>query len=101
MTQSNIAVAFAFALHAAVAGSTRGFDGYITSDCGAESDVYINHHYTKTPEEAVRDILKAGTDSDCGGFVGEHAASALTQKLITEDDFDARLKNLFKVRMRQ
>lgn len=33
------------------------FDGYITSDCDADDDVYSAHHYTKTPEEAVRGIF--------------------------------------------
>ena len=28
---------------------------YITSDCDADANVYNSHHYTKTPEEAVRD----------------------------------------------
>ena len=36
---------------------------YITSDCGAESDVFANHHYTKTPEESLKSILEAGTDN--------------------------------------
>ena len=31
-----------------------GFDGYVTSDCGAEFDVAFLHNYTRTPEEAVR-----------------------------------------------
>ena len=79
-----------------------GRDGlrYITSDCGAESDVFINHHYTNTPEESVQQILAAGTDSDCGGFMGEHLQSALDKKLVVEADLDARLKMLFRVRMR-
>ncbi len=38
------------------------FDGYVTSDCDADSDVYNTHHYTATPEEAVADVLHAGTD---------------------------------------
>ncbi|KAK7232226.1 xylan 1,4-beta-xylosidase [Aureococcus anophagefferens] len=38
------------------------FDGYITSDCDADSNVYDAHHYAATPEEAVADVLKAGTD---------------------------------------
>ena len=63
-----------------------GFDGYITSDCDAgvcwcwgragklatlirdglllphhlDDNVYSTHHYTATPEEAVRDVLVAG-----------------------------------------
>merc|ERR1719375_1355451 len=83
-----------------VARKNWGFDGYITSDCDADANVYNSHHYTSTPEEAVRDVLRAGTDIDCTSFVGRHAQSALDKKVITEDDLDARLKNLFKVRMR-
>ena len=60
-----------------VARESWGFDGYITSDCDADADVYKSHHYTQTPEEAVRDVLRAGTDVDCTSFVGAHAASAL------------------------
>ena len=33
-----------------VARGEWSFDGYITSDCGAEEDVFSNHHFTKTPE---------------------------------------------------
>ena len=76
------------------------FDGYITSDCDADANVFTTHHYTATPEAAVADVLAAGTDVDCGGFVQQHAQSALDKKAITEADIDARLKMLFKVRMR-
>ena len=44
------------------------FDGYITSDCGADVDVWAHHNYTKTPEEAAAAILRAGQDIDCGGL---------------------------------
>ena len=83
-----------------VARDAWGFDGYITSDCGAEADVLYNHHYTATGEEAVKAILHAGTDSDCGDFFAKYGQSALDQKLITEADLDARLEKLFRVRMR-
>eukprot|EP00051_Salpingoeca_urceolata_P010634 m.130386 g.130386 ORF g.130386 m.130386 type:complete len:281 (+) comp16786_c0_seq2:1123-1965(+) len=83
-----------------VARGEWGFDGYITSDCDADGDVFNSHHYTATPEETVRDVLLAGTDVDCGSFVGKNAASALQKGLITEADMDARLEKLFRVRMR-
>lgn len=83
-----------------VARNQWGFDGYITSDCDADADVYYSHNYTNTPEEAVRDVLRAGTDVDCGGFVAKFAQSALDKGVITEADLDARLKKLFRVRMR-
>jgi pre-mRNA-splicing factor SYF2/beta-D-xylosidase 4 len=76
------------------------FDGYITSDCGAENDVFQNHHYTKTPEESLAAILKAGTDVDCGGFARDHVQSALDKGLVIEQDLDTRIGNLFRVRMR-
>eukprot|EP00931_Biecheleriopsis_adriatica_P051458 TRINITY_DN29844_c0_g1_i2.p1 TRINITY_DN29844_c0_g1~~TRINITY_DN29844_c0_g1_i2.p1 ORF type:complete len:805 (+),score=148.68 TRINITY_DN29844_c0_g1_i2:44-2416(+) len=83
-----------------VARENWGFDGYITSDCDADADVFNSHHYTATAEEAVQDVLRAGTDIDCTSFVPQHAESALTKGLITEADIDERLKMLFRVRMR-
>jgi len=83
-----------------VARKDWGFNGYITSDCDADNDVYSSHHYTNPPEEAVRDVVRAGTDVDCTSFVGRWAQSALDKGVITEADLDARLTNLFKVRMR-
>lgn len=83
-----------------VARKNWGFDGYITSDCDADDDVFNTHHFTKTPEETVRDVLRAGTDVDCGSFVTNNAKSALDKGIITTDDIDARLKMLFRVRMR-
>jgi xylan 1,4-beta-xylosidase len=77
-----------------------GFDGYVTADCDADSDVYNSHHYTATPEEAVADVLLAGTDVDCGGFVTQNVNSTLQQGLITEADIDTVLKRLFRVRLR-
>ena len=83
-----------------VARGDWGFDGYITSDCDADADVYNKHHYYATPEETVAGVLKAGTDVDCTSFVGTHAQSALAKGLIDEALIDKRLTYLFKVRMR-
>eukprot|EP00971_Amphidinium_carterae_P098639 1950770-Amphidinium_carterae.1 len=83
-----------------VARETWNFNGYITSDCDADGDVYSSHHYTETPEEAVKAVLGAGTDVDCGDFVSTYAHSALQKGLITEQDIDERLQYLFIVRMR-
>ena len=76
------------------------FDGYVTSDCDADSDVYYSHHYTKTTSEAVKLILAAGTDVDCGDFMTNNAAQALADGNITEADMDTVLKRLFRVRLR-
>ena len=45
-------------------------------------------------------MLRAGTDVDCGGFVGGNAQSALDGGEITMADIDARLAKLFRVRRR-
>ena len=45
-------------------------------------------------------ILAAGTDVDCGGFMTQHAQSALDNGNITEADIDTVLKRLFRVRIR-
>ena len=80
-----------------VARGDWGFDGYITSDCDADADVYNKHHYYDTPEETVAGVLKAGTDVDCTSFVGKNAQSALAKGLIDERLIDERLSKLFKV----
>jgi len=77
-----------------------GFDGYVTSDCDADKDVWSSHNYTKTPEESVALILRAGTDVDCGVFMTQYAPSALSKGAITESDIDTVLKRLFRVRLR-
>ena len=77
-----------------------GFNGYITSDCGAEYDVFFNHNFTKTPELAVKSILQAGVDVNCGNFMQTYAPAALKQGIIAEADLDIRIRNLLKVRFR-
>ena len=76
------------------------FDGYVTSDCDADSDVFNSHHYTKTAEEAVAVILAAGTDVDCGGFMTANAQKALDGGNIQVSDIDTVLTRLFKMRIR-
>jgi beta-D-xylosidase 4 len=73
--------------------------GYITSDCGAESDVVKNHGYADA-NHAVQDIFGAGTDVDCGHFMSNAATAALSGGFITEADIDVRMQNLFRVRLR-
>ena len=84
-----------------VARGDWGFDGYVTSDCDADADVVFSHHYhNDTAPQGVRDVLTAGTDSDCGGFVTSNVQAALDAKLVTEADIDERIAKLFRVRMR-
>jgi beta-glucosidase len=75
-----------------------GFDGYVVSDCGAIGDIFSNHHYAKSMEEAAADAVKAGCDLDCGG---EYNAlpKAVKQGLITEAVINKSVKRLFTARM--
>ena len=75
-----------------------GFDGYVVSDCGAIGDIFYNHHYAKSTEEAAADAVKAGCDLDCGG---EYSAlpNAVKQGFITEAEIDRSVKRLFTARM--
>ena len=61
-----------------------GFDGFVTSDCGAIDDFFesYGHGYSKTGEEASAKAVLAGTDTNCGNTyktlvkaVGRQAAS--------------------------
>ncbi len=77
-----------------------GFDGYVTSDCGAVAQTYnagtsaINqrpgcgHYYYNTLEEASAGTLINGCDLSCGGEHRAHLMNAIEQGLITEDVID-------------
>lgn len=77
-----------------------GMDGYITSDCGGVNDLYTQHKYSKTLEEAAANALIAGVDSNCGSVYGDHAIEAINQGLITEAHIDKALLRVFTIRMK-
>ncbi len=65
-----------------------GFQGYAVSDCGAVSNIVDQHHYAKTPEEAIADCLNAGLDLEGGNFakypdvVDNYLQPAIDQGLV-------------------
>ncbi len=67
-----------------------GFEGYVVSDCGAIGDIWEQHHYVKTPEEAAAAAVKAGCDLCCGGDYNA-LVRAVQQKLVTEKEIDRAL----------
>ncbi|NLT52415.1 MAG: glycoside hydrolase [Ignavibacteria bacterium] len=83
-----------------LARRTYGLDGYITGDCAAIEDIYTGHYFVKTPEEATAAGLKAGVDIDCGSVYQKSAIDALKKGLLTIDDIDKALLNIFTIRMR-
>uniref|UniRef100_A0A453PJ89 Glycoside hydrolase family 3 N-terminal domain-containing protein n=1 Tax=Aegilops tauschii subsp. strangulata TaxID=200361 RepID=A0A453PJ89_AEGTS len=89
--------------HNLLSKTARGdwsFNGYITSDCDAVAIIHDVQGYAKAPEDAVADVLKAGMDVNCGGYIQTHGVSAYQQGKITGEDIDRALRNLFAIRMR-
>lgn len=56
----------------------------------AVQNIYSPHNYA-TPQKAVADALKAGTDLDCGSFYVEWLPTAYNESLITETDLRTAL----------
>ena len=75
-----------------------GFSGYVVSDCGAIDDIYGNHHYTKSLEEASAVAIKAGCDLNCGEAFQKSLVKAIRDGLISEKEIDRALTRLFRAR---
>eukprot|EP00966_Prymnesium_polylepis_P024480 563784-Prymnesium_polylepis.1 len=67
-----------------------GFDGYVTSDCGAINDIQVNHHFAPDGPTAAAMGLKAGCDTDCGGVYGGHVIDAVNRSILSEATIDVR-----------
>jgi beta-glucosidase len=76
------------------------FDGYVTSDCGGIDNFFRTHHTHPDAMSAAADAVLHGTDCECGSGAYLALAEALGQGLLTEEDVDASLKRLFKIRFR-
>jgi beta-glucosidase len=73
------------------------FNGYVTSDCGAVTDISDGHHYSADVEHAAVAAVRAGTDTSCGD---EYATlvKAVRDGLISEKELDGPLDRLFTAR---
>jgi len=76
-----------------------GFDGHVTSDCGAIEDFYKHHKVTDSAETAAALALKAGTDVNCGSTY-EALPKALEDGLVSEADIDTALRRLLTTKLR-
>lgn len=72
-----------------------GFQGIVTSDCGAIDDFYKpgRHHFVDTKEDAAARAVIAGTDVECGGVYRSLPEAVRTGK-ITEQQLDISLRRL-------
>jgi beta-glucosidase len=85
-----------------------GFQGYVVSDCGAITDIFAGHHFTKSQPEASAIALKRGMDNECGDFFAkvndDHDyrpyLDAVKQGYLKESDIDVAVTRLFTARMK-
>jgi len=75
------------------------FKGYVVSDCGAIYDIYGNHKFVATPEEASALAVKAGCDLECGDTY-RYLKGAVQKGFLNESDIDIAVKRLFKARFK-
>jgi len=76
-----------------------GFDGHVVSDCGAIYDIWANHKFTPTPEEAAAAAVKAGDDLCCGADYNP-LVRAVTKGLISEKEIDTAVGRVLEARFR-
>ena len=76
-----------------------GFNGYVTSDCGAIYDIWANHKYVNTPEAAAAAAVQAGDDLCCGTDY-DALTRAVGEGLISEPQIDQALGYVLETRFR-
>ncbi|MFD1465908.1 glycoside hydrolase family 3 C-terminal domain-containing protein [Lapidilactobacillus mulanensis] len=74
------------------------FEGHVVSDYGAEEDVKLYHHFTKSDAETIALAIKAGCDL-CAGHLVQYLRQALAENLITETAIDGAVTRLLTTRV--
>ena len=77
-----------------------GFDGYITSDCGAFGLIQSGHNFTQSDAETALVALSAGMDIGCDNLTPGYIREALVNGFLLQKTVDAALIRLFNVQMR-
>ncbi|MCH5346251.1 MAG: glycoside hydrolase family 3 C-terminal domain-containing protein, partial [Muribaculaceae bacterium] len=75
-----------------------GFDGFVTSDCGAVDDVFTRHKYVATGAEASAVSMINGEDLNCGDTFQTYCKEAIEKGLMTEADLDLALTRVLAAR---
>ncbi len=78
-----------------------GFNGFVTSDCGAIDDFFEKtaHRYSPDAAHAAATAVLTGTDTNCGTTY-KALPDAVRQGLLTEADLDRSIERLFVARFR-
>lgn len=78
-----------------------GFDGFVTSDCGAIEDFVTGHKTQADHAAASAASIRAGTDTGCN-FANEYLAipDAVEKGLLSETEVDRAMVRLMEARIR-
>ena len=76
-----------------------GFEGYVTSDCGAIQDFHEHHKVTANVLESVALAIHNGCDLNCGGCY-PYAVAAYENGMITEEEITQCAEHVMRTRLR-
>jgi len=77
-----------------------GFEGHVVSDCGAITDIHLNHKYTRDAAESAAVAIKTGCDLSCDHVFYESIGEAIERGLMTEADLDQALSRTLRTRFK-
>ncbi len=75
-----------------------GFQGFVTSDCGAVDDFFHGHNTSPDAEHAAAAAVLAGTDTNCGTTY-RALPQAVHAGLLPESAIDQAVRRLFTARV--
>lgn len=75
-----------------------GFNGFVTSDCGAIDNIYQNHKYVSTGAEASGIAMRNGEDLNCGSTFQEYCKEAIKKGFLSEAELDTALVRVLEAR---
>ena len=78
-----------------VARGRWGWEGWITSDCGAVSGIYDSHHYVQNHSAQVQVTLRGGCDIGCDSALTQYGEQAYNDGSINDYDLDLALTRQF------
>ena len=76
-----------------------GFEGHVTSDCGAIRDFHEWHGVTSTAQESAAMAMENGCDLNCGELFA-YLTQAVKDGLVEESRINEAVVNLFTARMK-
>ncbi len=75
-----------------------GFDGYLTTDCGAIVDIFAHHKLAADGAEAAAMAIKTTMNLNCGSVYKNDLQAALDRGLVEESEIDDLLCQLMVTR---